>query len=90
MGYNKKNRREETKFQYVCCVIQVETDEGEGIIQVQGMANEKTKKHFSMKENDTSCISMDMVLTVLPEPILVQDNRKLFYVFPKNIDVYEK
>ncbi|KAL4153940.1 hypothetical protein QTP88_001773 [Uroleucon formosanum] len=57
--------------------IQVDTDEDEGIIQVQGMANEKTKKHFSMKENDTSCISMDMVLTVLPEPILVQDNRKL-------------
>ncbi len=43
-----------------------------------------------MKENDTSCISMDMVLTVLPELILVQDNRKLLYVFPKNIDVYEK
>ncbi|CAI6371672.1 unnamed protein product [Macrosiphum euphorbiae] len=90
MGYNKKPRREETKCQYVCCVIKVETDEDEGIIQVQGMANEKTKKHFSMKENDTSCISMDMVLTVLPEPILVQDNRKLLYVFPKNIDVYEK
>jgi len=60
MGHNKKPRKEETKFQYVCCVIQVETDE-----------DEKANKHFSMKENDTLCISMDMVLTVLPEPILV-------------------
>jgi len=84
MGYNKKPCREETKFQYVCCVIQVETDEDEGIIQVQGMTNEKTNKHFSMKENDTSYISMDMVLTVLPEPILVQDNRKLLCLSQKH------
>ncbi|KAL4148246.1 hypothetical protein QTP88_002527 [Uroleucon formosanum] len=47
-GYNKKPRREETKFQYVCCVIQVETDEDDGITQVQGMANEKTKKNISL------------------------------------------
>lgn len=47
MGYNKIPRREETKFQYVCCVIQVETNEAEGIIQVQGMANEK-KKNISL------------------------------------------
>ncbi|CAH1726146.1 unnamed protein product [Aphis gossypii] len=54
MGYNKNLVEKKQNFS-MFVVIQVETDEDEGIIQVQGMANEKTNKHFSMNENDTSC-----------------------------------
>lgn len=79
--------RKKTKFNYVCCVCKVNNDEG--FIQVQGMTQEK-KNQFSMKENDLLHVTIDMVLAILPEPILIQNNRKLLYEFPGSIVVNEK
>jgi len=46
--------------------------------------------HFSIKDNNISMINIEMVLAILPQPILIQSHRKFIYEFSRTIDVKEK
>jgi len=62
-----------------------------GCISVQGLQKENYQKtQFSIKENDLSSVNIDMILAILPEPKLIQCNRKFIYEFPESVDVNEK
>lgn len=84
--------RKKTRFSYVCCVLRVDDDDGE--IIVQGMKKEKILganggTQFCMKENDMSSINLEMVKAILPEPTLFHKSRKLIYEFPGFVSVEE-
>lgn len=71
---------------YVCSVISV--DHQEGTLQVQGLRKcNYQNTHFSVKENDISCATFNMVLAILPEPVLIESNKKFIYEFFERIDV---
>ena len=49
----------------------------------------KTKTVFTPNEKDTSVISQNDIIDVLPNPVLVEHGRKVCYKFKKTIDVFE-
>lgn len=82
--------RNKKKFTYVCCVNNL-VENSENNIQVQGLQKENYQStHFSIKENDVSYINIEMVLAILPEPLLIECNRKFIYEFSQSIQVNEK
>jgi len=82
--------RKKTKFTYICCVNRMDENQ-DGCISVQGLQKENYQKtQFSIKENDLSSVTIDMILAILPEPKLIQCNRKFIYEFPGSVDVNEK
>jgi len=91
---HNKNPNENIFF-YVCCVHQLTNTQNQNtpdtIFQVQDLHNQNEKgTHFSIKDNDTSMINIEMVLAILPQPTLIQSHRKFLYEFSRTIDVKEK
>jgi len=81
--------RKKTKFSYICCVNRM--DENQDGLLVQGLQKENYQKtQFSIKENDLSSVTTDMILAILPEPKLIQCNRKFIYEFLGSVHVNEK
>jgi len=95
IGSDHNKNLNENKFIYVCCVNQLVNTQSENtpetIFQVQGLRKQNEKgTQFSIKDNDISMINIEMVLAILPQPILIQSHRKYIYEFSRNIDVKEK
>jgi len=95
IGSDHNKNLNENKFIYVCCVLQLAYTQSENtqekIFQVQGLRKHNEKgTQFSIKDNDISMINIEMVLAILPQPILIQSHRKYIYEFSRNIDVKEK
>lgn len=60
--------------------------------EVHGKTQQGTQRgtQFCMIDNDMSSISLEMVIAILPEPILILKSRKLVYEFPGYVSVEEK
>lgn len=51
---------------------------------------DSSKQVFALHENDMSSVSIKDIIGVLPEPILSLKGERIFYEFPKPIDISEK
>lgn len=69
-----------------------------GVISVHGVDNHRYlwvifgnpgKTQFCMKENNMSSINLEMVKSIIPEPILSHKSRKLINEFPRFVNVEE-
>lgn len=81
--------RKQTVFKYVCCVCEINQDNGEIIVQGFQKCNALSTQ-FSIKENDKSPIVYEMICAILPNPEIVGKTRKLVYQFPGCVTVIEK
>lgn len=82
-------RRNKVHYKYVCRVQEIDDGDGEIVVQGYERAN-NIATEFVEKSNDLSTIEFENIEAILPEPTIIHKNRKLLYVFPGSVAVFEK
>jgi hypothetical protein len=81
--------RKKTHYKYVCCVQNVDDEDGD--VLVQGFKKEDhIGKVFMLKDNDIFTISAEMIISILAAPKIEMVGRKMLYTFPGYVTVNEK
>lgn len=88
--------RNSVNYKYVCCIKYVRNDDDDDeeldnpIVVVSLKRADKYATSFYIVENDVFDINIDQILGILPEPKIVIKDRKIMYVFPGTVSVFEK
>ncbi|KAJ8867212.1 hypothetical protein PR048_031007 [Dryococelus australis] len=80
--------RMSTRYTYACCVQEVVYDDDD--IVVMSLKRGECASEFSIVENDVFSVSRDQIISIFPEPKLVEKDRKIIFVFPGSVSVFEK
>lgn len=87
--------RKTTNYKYVCC-IQSMLDESEDFgdsLKIQVMGLRRFDEHsttFYPDESDVFLVEKQQILSVLPDPKIIEKDRKLMFVFPGSVSVFEQ
>jgi len=81
--------RNKHHYKYICCVVSVDDDDGEIIVNGMKKENEEGDE-FSIVDNGMSTIDIEMIQAILPVPTMTMKGRKLVYKFPGFVTVNEK
>ncbi|XP_039298559.1 uncharacterized protein LOC111046933 [Nilaparvata lugens] len=92
--------RKTVNYKYVCCIQSVlgleeeddfDDDDSETKIKVMGLRRvDEHATTFFPDELDIFVISKTQILGVLPDPKITEKDRKLMFVFPGSVAVFEK
>lgn len=84
-------QRNKVHYKYVCCIQNINQDEEDADIVVQGFERfNSPSTDFVEKPNDVCTITFEMIKAILPEPNLKYCERQIVYVFPGTVAVFEK
>lgn len=87
--FSSAGKSKASVYRYVCNVLAKDDEDGE--IRIQGMRLKNDEgTEFVEQEDDVSCVPLESVIAVLPEPKIIWKNRLITYKFAKPIDVFEK
>lgn len=82
-------QRKATKFRYVgVCQSQID-DDGEVKVTFFKVISGNNGKIFRIDEEDTSYVIFNKILGILPNPKIILKGDRIFYEFPKPVDVFE-
>lgn len=87
--------RKTINYKYVCCIQSVlqdeEEDDSDHNIRVMGLKREDDHATtFYPDVSDIFMITMNQIVGVLPEPLIKEKDRKVVYIFPGSVAVFEK
>lgn len=85
----KGGQRNAIHYNYVCCIQSIDQEDGDIVVQGFERLN-SVSTEFIQKPNDVSNITFEMIKAVLPDPKLEYRDRKIIYIFPGTVAVYEK
>ncbi|CAF4937685.1 unnamed protein product [Pieris macdunnoughi] len=84
--YNINNK----KYRYAgVCSSDFDEEEGEIRVTFLKISNEDAT-FFRINDNDVSDVKWEQILTILPVPNIRMKGNRVFYKFPKPVDVFEK
>lgn len=82
-----KNKRQIYRYVTIC---QSDVDE-EGEVKLMSLkVTNNDASLFKADEEDISYVSFDDILEILPNPSLILKGNRVYYKFPKSLDVFEK
>ncbi|KAL3283991.1 hypothetical protein HHI36_018161 [Cryptolaemus montrouzieri] len=78
------------KYRYAgVCSSDFDEEEGDVRVTFLKISNEDGTL-FRIDENDMSDVKWEQILTILPVPNIHMKGNRVFYKFPKSVDVFEK
>lgn len=86
----KGGKRLATVFRYLCMVDSIDEEDTNEIEVTSLKSVDSSKQVFALNEKDTSCVPITDIIGLLPEPLISLKGERIFYKFPKPIDVFEK
>ena len=89
--------RKTINYKYVCCVQSIlpqdDDDQDDNYPNIRVMGLRCVDEHattFCPQENDMFVVFKNQIIGVLPDPEVVTKDRKLLYIFPGTVAVFEK
>lgn len=85
----KGGKRLTSLYRYACVIEEVNEEEGEcKVVSMKCMDNSHT--NFVIVDTDVCFVSFEEVLGITQDPAICMKGERLFYKFPKALDVFEK
>lgn len=87
--------RKTIKYKYACSILSVlpeDDDEDDGLkVWVMGLrVVDEYATTFKTEDTDVFIIDFNQILGILPDPELVEKDRRILMVFPGTVSVYEQ
>lgn len=85
----KGGKRLTTDYRYVCVVDELNEEDGEyKVVALKCM--DKKQTDFILIETDISYVRFEDIIGIAPDPLIFMRGERIYYKFPKAIDVFEK